>query len=128
MLLRHFTFSIAWALLILLLSLVPGSDLPDLSFWKLLTFDKMMHIFMYGILSFRTMMGASKQQAYYWMRHHAGIFTIITITLFGASLEAMQELLLSDRYGDWVDLLANSIGTLLGIYVFRVVFYDCVRR
>ena len=128
MLLRHFTFSIAWALLILLLSLVPGGELPDLSFWTLLTFDKMMHIFMFGILSFRTMMGASKQQTLWWLRHHSGIFTLAGVFIFGATIEIMQEYFIQDRYGDWVDLLANTIGTLGGIYIFRGVFYDCVRN
>lgn len=128
MLLRHFTFSILWALLILLLSLVPGSELPEVSFWELLTFDKAMHIFMYGVLSFRTMMAASKQHTYYWMRHSAAIFTFIIVTAFGGFIEIIQETLLTDRYGDWVDLLANVIGTMLGIYVFRMVFYDCIRR
>jgi VanZ family protein len=128
MLFRHFTFSFAWAMLILLLSFVPGGELPDLSFWTLLTFDKMMHIFMYGILAFRTMMGASKQQTIWWMRHFSGLFTIAVVTVFGASIELVQEFLIADRYGDWVDVLANTIGMLGGIYVFRVVFYDCIRH
>ncbi|HEX5003344.1 MAG TPA: VanZ family protein [Bacteroidia bacterium] len=128
MLFRHFSFSITWALIILLLSMVPGGQLPDLSFWDLLTFDKIMHIFMYGVLSFRTMMAASKQQTYWWMRYHAGIFTMAAITIYGGTIELMQEYLTIERTGDWVDMLANTIGLLIGIYVFRAVFYDCIRH
>ena len=128
MLFRHFTFSILWALLILMLSLVPGSELPEMSFWELLTFDKVMHIFMYGVFAFKTMMAASKQNSIWWMRRWAGVFTIAVVSLFGVSIEIMQETLLPDRYGDWVDVLANTIGVFSGLYIFRAVFYDCIRR
>jgi VanZ family protein len=111
-----------------MLSLVPGSELPEMSFWELLTFDKVMHIFMYGVFSFKTMMAASKQNTIWWMRRWAGLFTIISVSLFGLSIEIMQETLLADRYGDWVDLLANTIGVFIGLYIFRAVFYDCIRR
>jgi len=46
---------------------------------------------------------------------------IISI-LYGGITELMQEYLVPTRTGDWVDFLADAIGTLLGISIFSIFF------
>ena len=47
------------------------------------------------------------------------VFT--TAILVGALMEILQETLTKNRTFDWVDILANSIGALVGIFILRIV-------
>jgi VanZ family protein len=73
-------------------------------------------------------MGSSlKQFVYRKIRYNATVFSLVTATLFGIFIELFQEFVLTDRFGDWADALANFAGSVIGILVFRALFREHIR-
>jgi len=61
------------------------------------------------------------------IRYNALSFTWIAPTIYGVLIELYQEFVLTDRYGDWADALANFVGALLGLVLFKSIFKDYIR-
>ena len=127
MLFRSFGSVILWGLIIIFLSSIPGKDLPDFSFWKIFTFDKFAHTVVYAIFAFQVMKGCYRQFSSWYLRYYATRIAVITGIIFGLLVEIYQELCLTDRYGDGMDLLADAIGTVIGVVIFRLIFYPYIR-
>ena len=124
---RYYFTPLFWALTILFFSSIPSKELPDISFWRIFTFDKMAHIALYGIFSFQIMRTCIRQYARWNIRYHAASIAAVVSILYGAGIELMQHYLIADRYGDWLDFVANIIGTFTGILLFKKIFYQYIR-
>lgn len=125
--LKFFKAPLIWAILILAFSSIPNSELPDFSLWRIFSGDKLIHVFLYGVLSFLLTGSSVKQYIYRRIRYNAMLFAFTTSVCFGVLLEVYQELVLTDRYGDWADAVANGVGAFLGILLFRALFKDYIR-
>jgi VanZ family protein len=125
--LRYYFSSLFWAAVILFLSSIPSSELPDFSFWKLLSFDKWAHVAMYGILSFQIMKSCVRQYAVWTLRYNAAKVAAVASIIYGGLIELFQEYVLLDRHGDWIDLIMNIIGTFAGIWLFKKLFIQYIR-
>jgi VanZ family protein len=125
--LRSFYPSIIWMAVIMFLSAIPGEDMPDFSFWRLFSFDKLVHASFYMVLSFLIVKGCIKQYKNPRIRNNSGLIAISTSVIYGGIVEIIQELYLTDRYGDWLDLLANTMGAVAGVILFRLIFFEYIR-
>ena len=109
--------SLIWFLIILLGSILPSSNVKEIE-----VSDKLIHFVFYAIFSFFL----------FFLSHNEtlGLDTLIkkwtfvfTIgTLVGLSIEFIQYTLISSRSGEWIDVLANSIGLitmLSSIYLLK---------
>lgn len=124
---RFYLAPLFWTITILILSSIPSKELPDFSFWKLFSFDKFVHVAMYGILSFHVMKACVRQYANWWIRYNAVRVSFVFGTIYGGLIELFQENYLTDRHGDWMDLISNIIGTIFGIVLFKYIFNDYIR-
>ena len=110
---HRFRLTILIATVILILSLMPGSSLPGISWGDMVSLDKWAHFIMYGSLSF--------VWAYEWLpsdtsRQLKRYIMILTATaVFGVMLESLQLILNSDRYFEVLDIIANIIGSMAGL-------------
>ncbi|MFN9595448.1 MAG: VanZ family protein [Bacteroidota bacterium] len=125
--LKFFKAPVIWAILIWAFSSIPNTELPNFSFWRILSGDKLIHIFLYGVLSFLLVGSSLKQHMYRRIRYNASPFTLIATSVYGVLIELYQEFVLTDRYGDWADALANFAGAFLGLILFRSIFRDYIR-
>ena len=125
--LRYYFSPLFWAATILFLSSIPSKELPDFSFWKLFSFDKIAHVVMYCIFSFQVMKSCVRQYANWTLRYNAAKVAAITSIVYGGLIEVFQEYVLRDRHGDWIDLISNIIGTFIGIWLFKKVFIQYIR-
>ena len=101
--------SILWALVILVVSVIPSDELPSLSIWEP---DKVMHFLVYGILTFLTAQTLIRLTVIYTLKK--SIFRAIGLCiLYGISIELIQRALPTRQF-DVYDILANSLGCLLG--------------
>lgn len=111
--LRSLRWALLWALLILVLCLIPGSDLPQWSWADLLNVDKLVHALMFAVLVVLIVRGLRKYPSI-----EAGAKPVLIAMLFaipyGGALEIMQGSLLRDRTADIGDFIANTIGCALG--------------
>ena len=105
----------AWTVLIMVLSVIPGADLPTLTLWEP---DKIMHAFVYGVLTFLTFQWLKSFPAFASLNKKA-IISVIVCILYGFIIELIQ-LILPTRKFDLLDELANTIGCLISVAVILV--------
>lgn len=112
--LKRYPLSLLTALIIVILSLMPFPEIKMVENVPLA--DKWTHMVMYGgfcsVLWFE----------YYRLHNHAAfrrtlLLAILAPIVMSGTLELMQEYLTTSRSGEWMDLLANTIGVLLGALI-----------
>ena len=105
---------ISYALLILIVSSTPSSDLPKSWF---LEYDKIIHFFEYfvfGILAIKSM-------SYYSLRT---VFILILLgLLFGLFDEYLQSFILG-RFSSGLDVLSDTLGFTVGILLVYLLRND----
>lgn len=111
-------YAIIWAFLILILSLVSGSQLPKAD---ILSFDKILHLLFYMILSLLLVYGLKRQYRFNKIRYNSYWYTLILCTIYGFLIEYMQPII-SDRIASFSDFLANFIGSAIGLIAFRLIY------
>lgn len=113
--LKYNILSILWAILILVLCLMPGRDLPSVTIFE---FDKIVHFGIYVVLAFAMYYGWEKQNSFLFLHRNTLIKILIITSIYGFAVEVMQELFTTDRQFDIFDALANSIGAVAGCLFF----------
>ena len=109
-------------IIILILTGLPGSLFPRVK--PVVGIDKVVHLLMYAGFAFACLWGYRKQfvsngSAY---RKKAIILALVISIAYGGLTEIMQEYLVPKRTGDWMDFLADSIGTGIGVLIFYLFF------
>jgi VanZ family protein len=101
---RRFVPSIAWALILLVVSITPGGDMPAMN-----VSDKAAHVLFYFIQTILLARALVKNHTMDWV-NRAYLISAVTVFSFGIALEIIQELFISGRTGDWWDIAANAVG------------------
>jgi hypothetical protein len=108
----YWTFvTILWATCIFIVSVIPSSDLPSFSIWEP---DKIAHFIVYGLLTFFACKMYLQRNKTMQKSMPAKIYAFASCILYGICIEVIQ-LFLPTRSFDPFDILANTIGCLLGI-------------
>jgi len=115
---RHLPWSI-WLCILLVLSLLPGDKLPEIEF-SLFRLDIFVHLIFYSILTFLMLIGfkIKKNEPFF----KSIVLIVMTTVVIGFSIELLQGNFIANRYFSYADILANSIGTVLGLVIF-IKFY-----
>ncbi|MFC2128879.1 VanZ family protein [Bacteroidota bacterium] len=109
---------IFWAIVILLLSLLPSRNINKLVPFNMLFLDKIVHFFMYSILSL-LFYSAIRNKAIFLKKQLLSYFLIfIFISIYGGLLELIQNNSISGRTPDIMDFVANSIGAISGLLIY----------
>jgi VanZ family protein len=93
--------------------LLPASEIPKERFLN----DKVIHISLHLILSFVWLL-------FYFIYKNCSINLMKLISIlflcfvYGIIIEFIQELFLTSRHADFFDILANTIGTIIGSLIF----------
>ncbi len=118
--LKKYPFTLLIAAIVLYLSFFnpPKTDMDEIPFM-----DKVVHICMYGGLCGTLWIEYLRSHKNRFSRQQAILTTILIPVLFSGAIELGQQYLTANRSGDWLDLMANSIGVLLaalfGYYILR---------
>ena len=116
---RYNRAAFLWAILILVLCGLPGSNFPKLSFLEWLRPDKIVHLILFGIQSYLLIIGFIRQDRFPGLRANAIRLGVLLSIFYGALVEVLQTTVFIGRSGDIRDALANSIGAFIGLYFFR---------
>lgn len=114
---RSFIPAIVWALIILVISGMPGRFFPSFSVWDLLTADKIGHMVFYGIFCALILRGFQKSQAVLTVT--MVLASILMSTFYGILMEWMQYAFFPDRLYEVMDMIANGIGAVSGWIIYR---------
>lgn len=114
--------SLVWSLIILLLTGLPGDVFPEIkSFWEWLSPDKVVHLFIFSVLSFLILFGYRDE--YTGNNRKKLVLTAVIVTiLYGVLTEVLQRYVFIGRSGNVFDALADAIGALLGWWLFVLVY------
>jgi len=112
----------AWALLVLILTGLPGNYFPEVpSFWNLLEPDKIVHIFIFGVFTVLMAIGLTRRNG-----SLRSAFAIATQSIgigiaYGGITELLQAYVFIGRTASIYDFIANSIGCFAGYLIFKLV-------
>lgn len=111
---RHLPWVI-WLLVLSILSLTPGDKLPEIKF-SLFELDKLVHFTFYFILVVLMSIGfrLTKNEPFY----KSIVLTIVIGIFIGWSIEFIQGGFIPNRQFDYLDIVANSLGTIVGMLIY----------
>jgi VanZ family protein len=123
MIFRIFWKPVSWALIIIILSVMPTNEINS-HMWSIVPHeDKIMHFIFYGIFSFlliRALLIYYKKSRPVWL---SALITFIVIFFFGMALELIQAKFTTYRQGDIMDMIFNLAGCLFSILIVLIFPY-----
>lgn len=120
MFLKNNLLLISWTIVILLLTILPGNYFPKVpSFMDLFSPDKLVHFFIFGLLTILAIFSFGKQYTIRVLRLYKTIFALIYSISLGGITEILQNIMNWGRYGSIYDFIANTIGCFIGVWIFH---------
>jgi len=110
--LKAFWKVLIWALIIIIISGLPGSSIDKISFWDMLYLDKIIHLIMYYILTLFLINGL-KEYPFNLKRLEIVLLSVAAGILYGGLIELLQKYVFVERSAEILDFIANSIGALI---------------
>ena len=123
---RFILLSTIWTILVISVSLIPSSSF-DAQQFEIEGLDKAIHLSMYTLMTLFWSTGLKRQHQSKKVRKNAFLIAVLGGFLIGLILEILQEYLVSSRSFDWLDLIANGIGCIFGVIVFKLLYKDTYR-
>ncbi|MBL0105053.1 MAG: VanZ family protein [Bacteroidetes bacterium] len=117
---RHNRYALGWALLILILCGIPGTDLPKLSFLDWLRPDKIVHLILFGVQAYLFIFGFKKQETIAYFHENPRFMAVLISILYGGLVEVLQGTVFISRSADVRDALANALGAFIGLWIYNV--------
>ena len=109
--------SFVWAIIILIISGVPGDSIPQSPLWKIPQFDKIVHFGLYFPLGFFLAAEFSLTKNKKINRYRIPL-TLLIVGIYGGLIEIGQDYLFVNRSADIWDFLADLLGGSLGMLLF----------
>ncbi|QDA60601.1 VanZ family protein [Hymenobacter jejuensis] len=104
-----------WAVLVLVLTLTPAKQMPEVPEWQLLSFDTAAHAFVFLVLAILTYLAVRYQYRFANLREYAWPSVFLGSVVFGAIIEVLQMTMALGRHGEWSDLISDSLGSATGL-------------
>lgn len=113
--------ALGWAVVILVGTLLPAKALPPTPQWDLLSFDSLVHAVLFGgqlvLLLFALRQDPAVQLG---TKTITGAFLLVGA--FGVLVELLQGAMALGRAYDPADMVSNTVGSLLGLGAWFLVF------
>ncbi len=119
MFIRFNLFTILWSIVIFLLILMPGQQMPQIG--DLFSFDKIAHLGVFCILCFFMIVGFSKQWSFKILKKYAVRYGLLISVVYASILELGQSVI-PDRSSNIYDMAFNLSGVCLGYLLFLLVY------
>ncbi len=117
MFIRAFWKSILWATIIFLLSSIPGKNLDKANIFDLLYIDKLVHVFLYFILTILLIPGFKKFVNFLSERSYL-VYSLVISLFYGMIIEIFQLYVFHDRSAEFMDIVANLAGALIATFYY----------
>lgn len=112
---KHFLPAIVWAFVILLFSTKIGIQLPK----SLLAPDKLGHFVAYSVFSWLVLLGFHFRNS---LTKRSALLAVLIVTSYGVGMEFAQWAFFPNRFFEVWDMVANTIGAVLGYIAFYFYF------
>ncbi len=112
--------SIFWTIIIVSLSVMPGESLDGYSWSDMWNIDKLGHLIFYGTHTFLLLYAMNRRSDKLLILNYRYLAPFLSI-LLGLCMELIQYQFFADRHFDVLDLIANIIGSLVGLIIFKIL-------
>ena len=109
---NSFVPALIWALIIVVGSLLSSSKVPSIA-----VSDKGIHFFFYAIFAFLLYFPVYRTKRIAFSFLGSAVIIVLIGFTFGALIELVQDRYIVGRFGEWLDLVANCLGLLVGALV-----------
>lgn len=116
---RYYLPAMGWIILILFLCTMPGSSLPKASLFDKLHVDKIVHFFLFGGTVILLAYGYYRQRGHISGKALLGI--ALVTGLYGLAIEFIQKYFTANRSFEIMDVVADTLGALMGAVIFRFI-------
>ncbi len=119
---KKFMPGVAWFFIVLVLTCLPGKDVPKISWLDIIYFDKWVHIGLFGGLTFLFCWPfyksafSEKQRLYYFIK------IALAVSIWGLTIEFIQLFYIPGRSFDLLDWAADSFGALIALLICIKIF------
>lgn len=121
--LKNFWKTMAWAVLIVILSCLPEDNIPSPE-WDILPYqDKILHLIFYCILSLFFIRAYQIQYKKSLANPDVVLISLAFILVFGTILEIIQDKFIQSRNGEIMDLVFDMIGLVLALILLYLINY-----
>jgi len=110
-------------LLIFILTSIPGKSIPKV----LGGVDKIKHLGAYFVLAFLLSFALKMQNGYPKISKNSIFFTLLITSLYGL-LDEIHQIFIPGRHFDWWDLLADIVGSVLGILLVKIIISSIYKK
>ena len=114
---RRLRPAIVWAIFVLVVCLMPASSVPGMGFFSRFHLDKLIHVFLYGGLSFLLVKGFTSADGR--IGNGTIAFAVLATIGYGGAIELLQEIPILRRSAELGDLVADIAGAILGAVIVR---------
>jgi VanZ family protein len=114
---RAATLAVLWALAVLVLTLMPASDVPGWPWAEVVHLDKIVHAVLFGVQC--VLLGLALRGDRATGALAVLLPAVVLAIAYGGAIELLQQAMGAGRHGDWADLAADAAGALLGAAVLR---------
>ncbi len=120
--LKRFLPGIAWFFIIAVLTLIPGSDLPEVGWLdKIKNFDKLVHAGLFGGLTFLLCWPYFKSPLSFHKKINYFIRIALAASVWGLTVEFLQKYFIPGRDFELLDWAADSVGVLISFWLCRTI-------
>lgn len=110
----YILLAVLWTGLTLYLSLASASTMAKLNIWDFFGIDKLGHLAFYTIFSFLWCMGLAREKPMMML------YVFVFADSFGFIMEIAQSFMSRGRILEINDIIANTLGVILGILLFII--------
>ncbi len=110
--------AIGWFVITTILLCIPGKKLPKIVWLQIPHFDKIVHIFIFGLLSYSFCRTTNRK--WFWL-------VAFICSCYGTAMEFVQENWIPNRSFDVFDIAADTVGSFIAI-VFLIYFNNLKKK
>lgn len=112
----YFLPAFLWFVLIFILLIIPGKNLPEVTFLDKIYFDKWVHITLFAVQVYLSYTALKK---IYPLSSAVFLNAAIYAWLYGIAMEFVQKYWVPNRSFDVTDIIADGVGCLIAYFIFR---------
>jgi VanZ family protein len=122
---KYFLPGIAWFFVVGILTLMPASDVPQVSWMdNIPNFDKLVHAGLFGGLAFLFALPLLKSGFTEKQKINYSIKISLAVIVWGITIEFLQKFYVASRDFDLLDWAADTVGVIIALWLFmRILKY-----